>query len=87
MLPVLVSSSLSLLESSSMSTLSPSLAAIALPQPLTRMCLWKILVCECLMVAETRLTLSASFLLKLLSHQPQGKGLTAKWMRLCLFRS
>ena len=32
-------------------------------------------------------TLRASFLEKLLSQCPQGKGLTAKWMRLWRLRS
>jgi len=53
------------------SFLSPSAELVgALPQPLTRMCLFK-----------------ASFLEKLLSQCPQGNGLTARWMRLCLFKS
>ena len=66
-----------------------------LPHPFTRICLCS---CSQLLCSRQRApitasqpvsgrTFNASFREKLFSQWPQGKGFTAKWIRLCRFRS
>lgn len=50
----------------------------ALPQPLTRMCLYFKVSTDSLFYGRAQFTLSASFLEKLFSQCVQGKGLTAR---------
>jgi hypothetical protein len=71
------------------SFLSPSTELSgALPQPLTRMCLcYRVSGWSYIVMVGMRLTFKASFLEKLLSQCPQGKGFTARWIRLCRLRS